>query len=162
MDSAADRVLTCVVQARGSRKKPSFWKPYIDLLPPELSNPFMWSEAELMLLEGSDVADAARQEKRRLRAEYDQLRSHVFTHDRKTFPKEAFSLKKWMWACALYDSRVIQLNRQNQQGNTPTWIPLIDMVNCIESQDKTFIKYDSGLKAAVMYADRNTASGAQV
>lgn len=36
------------------------------------------------------------------------------------------------------------------------------MVNCIESQDKTFIQYDQSLKAAVMYADRPTPQGVQV
>ena len=46
--------------------------------------------------------------------------------------------------------------------NTPTWIPLIDMVNCIESHDKTFIQYDTSLQAAVMYADRPTPKGVQV
>ena len=115
-----------------------------------------------LLWQGSEVAEAARQERRRLRAEYDDLRSKVFAHNRKAFPKEAFSLKKWLWACGLYDSRVIQLNRHTGLGNTPTWIPLVDMVNCIESQDKTFIQYDQSLKSAVMYADRPTAKGVQV
>ena len=49
------------------------------------------------------MAEAARQEKRKLRAEYDGLRRKVFAHNRKAFPKEAFSLKKWLWGCALYD-----------------------------------------------------------
>lgn len=52
----------------------------------------------------------------KLRAEYDKLRSKVFTHDRSMFPKDAFSLKKWLWGCALYDSRVIQLNRHTGHG----------------------------------------------
>ena len=56
---------------------------------------------------------------------------------RQAFPKAAFTLKKWLWASALYDSRVIQLNRHTGNGNTPTWIPLIDMVNCIESHDRS-------------------------
>jgi hypothetical protein len=123
IDDRVKLIMFLLREARASRKKPSFWKPYIDLLPQNLSNPFLWSEEDLAYLQVSEVAEAARRERRKLRAEYDKLRSKVFTHDRSMFPKDAFSLKKWFWGCALYDSRVIQLNRHTGHGYVPTCGP---------------------------------------
>jgi len=98
-----------------------------------------------------------------MRHTYDQLREHLFAKDRATFPKKAFTLKEWTWAFTMYDSRVIQLHRgNNQEGNTPTFIPLIDMVNCRESHDKTFIKFNDRTQTADMRADVDFAAGEQV
>ncbi|EKX42007.1 hypothetical protein GUITHDRAFT_141487 [Guillardia theta CCMP2712] len=160
--SEKNKVLMYFLLQMYNPKKESFWKPYFDIMPTNLTSPIFWSEDELQELAGSEVSNMARIEKKRLRAMYDELRERIFKHDRKTFLKQAFTLKNWFWANGLYDSRVIQLNRQTGHGNVPTFIPLIDMVNCIESQDKTFIQYDKKLRAAVMYADRAVSRGVQV
>eukprot|EP00960_Hanusia_phi_P007009 199883-Hanusia_phi.AAC.1 len=160
--SEKNRVLMYFLLQMYNPKTESFWKPYFDIMPANLSSPIFWNEDELQELVGSEVPRMARIEKRRLRAIYDELREKIFKHDRKTFAKHAFTLKNWLWANGLYDSRVIQLNRQTGHGNVPTFIPLIDMVNCIESQDKTFIQYDQKLRAAVMFADRAVSRGVQV
>lgn len=63
IDDRVKLIMFLLREARGSRKKPSFWKPYIDLLPQNLSNPFLWSEEDLEHLQVSEVAEAARRER---------------------------------------------------------------------------------------------------
>jgi hypothetical protein len=86
IDNRIKLIMFLLREARDSRKKLSFWKPYIDLLPVNLSNPFLWPQEDIEYLQASEVAEAAIQEQRKLRVEYDQLRSHVFSHNRKVCP----------------------------------------------------------------------------
>eukprot|EP00293_Proteomonas_sulcata_P001483 CAMPEP_0184329582 /NCGR_PEP_ID=MMETSP1049-20130417/144222_1 /TAXON_ID=77928 /ORGANISM="Proteomonas sulcata, Strain CCMP704" /LENGTH=319 /DNA_ID=CAMNT_0026651963 /DNA_START=27 /DNA_END=986 /DNA_ORIENTATION=+ len=156
-----DKTKLLIYVLKEKHKNESFWKPYLDILPENFSSPMFWTPEELDWLQGSHVKEAAKREKSEIQKQYYLLREHVFAADRKTFPKKSFSQKEWMWATALYDSRVIQLNR-GTGTNVPTFTPLIDMVNCKESSDRSFIYFNPETRTADMFADRPVKLGEQV
>jgi hypothetical protein len=83
VDDRVKLIMFLLREARGSRKKPSFWKPYIDLLPQNLSNPFLWPEEDLAYLQASEVADAARRERQVVRVKWRKI-AFDFAHPRPT------------------------------------------------------------------------------
>lgn len=143
-----------LIQER-SLGKDSFWDPYIDILPKEnnLIPLFLWSDEELVLLQGSPSVSAARSLQSKLKLEYETTVQTVFENDRERFSEDVFTFDAWKWAFGILFSRAIML----QQEGCIALVPYADLINhsCFCS---TFIDMQTEIisrkKHVVLYTDR--------
>ena len=105
----------------------SFWKPYLDILPPdeELIPLFRWSDEELGLLKGSPTLVACTSLKQKLRKEYQTAVETVFEQHPSVFPLDVYSFEAWEWAFAVLFSRAILLRKES----TLALVPYADLLN---------------------------------
>ena len=94
----------------------SFWAPYLNVLPStaaEVGASFIWSDAELALLQGSAALNEAREFAARLRTSYSELAAPGGPIDtmaaRALAPADAMSFEQFEWAMAVLFSRAINM-----------------------------------------------------
>ena len=90
----------------------SFYKPYIDILPPTVSSvspTFIWSDEELETLKGSPLYPATISLKTKLRSEYQRYVVPLIQGDDRRFTEEFYSMENWEWAFTMLFSRAVRL-----------------------------------------------------
>ena len=120
---------------------PSFWKPFIDILPASFNLPLYWPDADLARLDGTGVASAVRKLRSERRASFEKYRAVV--EDNPSDPeasswgglfagsifsaelRAAFDFELYDWAHSVLDSRTIWID-----GRHRCFVPMLDMVNC--------------------------------
>jgi len=114
-------IIMVVVFILSTIKKDSFYKPYYDLLPRDISNfPVFWSDKEYNLLAGSHILYKIRQ------------RQKAFIEDYNTIidvcPEfKQWSLKDFLWARTIVGSRNFGIDIGGV--NRTAMVPLSDMLN---------------------------------
>lgn len=102
-----------------ARRREGFFKPYIDILPQDMSHmPMYMSDSELACLQGSAVLAKIRQEIEKTGAEYDALAGHLP-------PDMLFSEREYMWAKGIARSRLLNVHFMTDAA----MVPLADMMN---------------------------------
>jgi len=146
----------------GVKGSASKWWAYICSLPKRVTSPLSMrvDEAEA-LLKGSLIVDDIRRQDARQREEYKLVQQHFLPLIPKNYHR-AFTFELFAWASRLQNSRVINLEVDIGKPRVQTFIPYIDMVNSIESDDDTFVRFDPASRSAVIRADRNAEKGVQV
>ena len=108
------------------RGEASEWAPYLAILPTaaELNVPLLWSEEErARLLAGSHLQGIVDQLSGELGEQWQALDASTFAADRDTFPADAFSRERFLWAHAICLSRALPF------GDELSLIPLLDLAN---------------------------------
>jgi hypothetical protein len=104
----------------------SFWKPYIDLLPVSHDSPAFYTDAELLLVNGTGMMQRARDVRRDMLQTYSWIRTSVLRDNKypEAFPAWAITEAHWLWAAGILNSRMIWWD------NGPHLVPMLDMINC--------------------------------
>eukprot|EP01065_Artemidia_motanka_P009262 TRINITY_DN14729_c0_g1_i1.p1 TRINITY_DN14729_c0_g1~~TRINITY_DN14729_c0_g1_i1.p1 ORF type:complete len:461 (+),score=162.86 TRINITY_DN14729_c0_g1_i1:67-1449(+) len=111
---------------------PSFWKPYIDLLPGSFNTPVFWTERELNELRGTGVDDEVRQYKAQAREDFRSFKKALEKEDLLEDPlREHLNFGTYLWASMVADSRTIWID-----GRHRVFLPMLDMVNCRDHPTK--------------------------
>ncbi|EQC25525.1 hypothetical protein SDRG_16608 [Saprolegnia diclina VS20] len=136
----------------------SAWFPYLDLLPAlnEVpATPLFYTEAELALLEGTDLGGLVLAYRDQVTKSYDAIR--------RVFPRDVFSLAAYTHTRFLLDTRSIWW------GGERHLVPILDMVNCLGEGPVHSTVLESGVSAvapteafASTRAKTAFAAGAQV
>lgn len=103
------------------KRKGGFWKPYVDILPRDLSgHPLFFAESELAYLAGSSCLREIRSRTRQIDAEYQGLIASL--------PQDqTFTREEYVWARIIVDSRV---HRARAFGvETVVLVPLADLLD---------------------------------
>lgn len=105
----------------------SFWKPYLDILPPdeELIPLFRWDDEDLQLLKGSPTLTAAESLNQKLHREFEECNQSIFAKNRQLFSEEVYNYAAWEWAFAVLFSRAIMLTSAQQIA----LVPYADLLN---------------------------------
>ncbi|PRP77191.1 hypothetical protein PROFUN_13377 [Planoprotostelium fungivorum] len=106
---------------------PSFWTPYFQILPEDITTPLSFTEEELEMLKGTNLPDATRKIKIKLRTIYDTLFPALFESHPKLFQKNLFTWKHFTWAYQVFWSRALSVIIDNVQQ--AAMVPLSDMLN---------------------------------
>jgi len=147
-----------------AKGRESFWKTYIDILPPdeELNALFRWSEEETALLAGSPTLVAAQSLRKKLENEYELLCEEVMQSRADLFPKDTFTFDAWEWAFAVLFSRCICLPSTQELA----LVPYADLLNHSAFCSTFFDSEEGGFMAdgrnVVLYADRTYNQTEQV
>jgi histone-lysine N-methyltransferase SETD3 len=101
----------------------SFWKPYIDILPPTYGDfPQFYSSGELKQLKGSFILDMIKSRNLNLEKEFNELVQAIPIFGKK------ITLRDYIWARIAVVSRVFQINLGNKE-KTEGLVPMADMLN---------------------------------
>ena len=139
----------------------SLWKAYFDVLPDaeEVYPAFIWSEAELALLEGSPTFSAAKSLQMKLKTEFELLKSNVFERYPSQFPSGQFSFELFQWAFIMLFSRAARLTSK-LGGEELALVPYADLMNhnpysntYIDAQ-RSGVAFISKTEEVAVYADR--------
>ncbi len=122
-----EEVMIAYILIEKIQDEKSFWYPYFNVLPKNISNLSFFSDSELTYLQDNDLINKSQQNKQELLNKYnnfmsklDSLTSHL------TFPSEQrppILFEDYLWAQAILDSRALRF-----QGK-PNLIPFADMFN---------------------------------
>eukprot|EP01103_Thecamoeba_quadrilineata_P010817 TRINITY_DN2440_c0_g1_i1.p1 TRINITY_DN2440_c0_g1~~TRINITY_DN2440_c0_g1_i1.p1 ORF type:complete len:388 (+),score=95.21 TRINITY_DN2440_c0_g1_i1:94-1257(+) len=135
-------------------KEASFWDPWIQILPKELSNTIFFNEAEMMELQGSPLYDMTEHLQGQLLETW-QRYCRLFVGDGPgQFPDEEFTLERYKWSLATSWARTFLVtlvpDDSNESGETnenkqaTAFIPLADLLNyntndpCGGDMDETY------------------------
>ncbi|KDO32531.1 hypothetical protein SPRG_03006 [Saprolegnia parasitica CBS 223.65] len=105
----------------------SAWFPYLDLLPAlddVPAAPLFYTEAELALLDGTDLGSLVLAYRDQVTKSYDAIRRVVLTKFPQVFSSDVFSLAAYTHTRYLLDTRSIWW------GGERHLVPILDMVNC--------------------------------
>jgi histone-lysine N-methyltransferase SETD3 len=101
----------------------SFWKPYIDILPPTYGDfPQFYSSTELKQLKGSFILDMIKSRNLNLEKEFNEMIKAIPIFSKK------ITLRDYIWARIAIVSRVFQINLSNNE-KTEGLVPMADMLN---------------------------------
>jgi hypothetical protein len=109
--------------ALGERSR---FAPFVSTLPPsdDLGIPLLWTEEYTeSLLRGSHLTKRAARLRGDLSAEFMGLEQDVFVHERTAFPKDVFSVDRYLWAHALILSRALPVSEEL------ALIPILELSN---------------------------------
>jgi hypothetical protein len=125
-------LLLYLLREKQKGEKSFFW-PYLAVLPPAFDTPYYWSDQELGLLNGSEVIDGVKQERNRIRNQYQYLKRSVIDRNSDFFqPEKAYSYEEYEWATNAMNSRTIWTINGNGKRSL---VPLLDAVNGMEGPD---------------------------
>jgi len=166
-------IATHLIYERNVVGEKSFWKPYLDVLPPveEVNPTFTWSDEDLAFLDGSPVIAATRSLQAKLKREYDALiggdRGLIARFPSK-FPAEAFTYENWVWAFTMLFSRAIRL-RNLKEGEGLALVPYADFINhspfsgaYVDARESGSWLFKEGEEEVILYADRGYRKMEQV
>jgi len=146
-------------------KEKSFYKPYLDVLPPtsEVNPTFLWSDDDLSFLEGSPVVAATKSLQSKLRREYDSLLlgpDGLSTKYPQLFSLDIFTYENWLWAFTMLFSRAVRL-RSVSTGETLALVPYADLINhspfsgaYLDGRESGDWLVKDGFEEVILYAER--------
>ncbi|KAI9093750.1 hypothetical protein DFS34DRAFT_256654 [Phlyctochytrium arcticum] len=114
---------------------PNAWSPYIGILPKfdELHTPILWpaDSPARQMLEATELRDAVEQKLESLNQEYNEMKAYL------SELSPDVSMQDWMWADAIFWSRVLSFHSAIQhsapndetEGDDHHLIPLVDFCN---------------------------------
>ena len=103
--------------------KNSFWKPFIDILPPTYGDfPQFYNQSELKKLKGSFILDMIKSRNLNLEREFNELILHIPVFGKK------INLRDYIWARIAIVSRVFQIVYSDVK-KTQGLVPMADMLN---------------------------------
>lgn len=129
----------------------SFWKPWIQILPEELTNTIFFNDVELSLLQGSSLLEMTHHLKAQLADTWQHYCSLFVGEEDGLFPKESFTLERYKWALATAWARTFLVSlsppenpEEEDLKQATAFIPLADMLNysandpCGGDMDETY------------------------
>lgn len=105
--------------------------PYLAILPSPtaIAHPLLWEDEYCAkLLQGSHLVERLARLRSDLRDEFSGLSADVFERDRATFPADAFTPERYLWAHALVLSRSLPVG-EDPDGAELSLVPLLDLAN---------------------------------
>jgi len=146
----------------------SFWRPYIDSLPRNLSSPLYWDPAHLYKLEGSKALYYIAKVKATVAKQY----AHVYFRLEKqlefaVMKREAFKWDLFLWAITTIQARQNPIPVTGQRGNVVdalAMIPFFDLVNHegFGALDEITSEYDAEKNCLRMFAGKDFAAGDEI
>ncbi|KAJ2684657.1 hypothetical protein H4R19_006868, partial [Coemansia spiralis] len=117
------RALLCtfLVHQRFVACEDSFWKPYLDILPDDISTPLCFTAAELGPLKGTPMEHAVADRRAVLEAEHRDAQRAAAA----VVPEAEFGFDRYLWAANVVSSRGFG----QAMGGTNVLLPLLDMMN---------------------------------
>ncbi|GAQ79143.1 hypothetical protein KFL_000250200 [Klebsormidium nitens] len=148
-------VFLTLERRRGGKSE---WAPYVQAMPPleELDSTVFWSDSELALLRGSNLADVTRERRRMMAAEYDALRP-VMQSRPDLFDLVPLSESEFQHGYALVCSRAWMI----EDLDHISMIPFVDFFNH-DGGSISHLSYDKEAGLAYIDADRDYEPGEQV
>ncbi|KAJ3085935.1 hypothetical protein HK102_013674 [Quaeritorhiza haematococci] len=104
-----------------SEDHPSFWKPYFDVLPQSVDTPLFWRTHEKMMLAGTGLENSIGGKLSKLKAEYSAALRHLSATLEPTGtppPGSVVTFESYVWADAVFWSRVISFASQKEGGGS--------------------------------------------
>jgi len=145
---------------------PSFWKPYLDVLPTteDVGCTWTWTDEDISSLSGSPVLSATESMKIKLRKEYEAMITDPLTGVVGRFPShfkaDDFTYERWEWAFTMLFSRAIRL-RNLKEGETVALVPYADLINhspfsqaFVDAREQGDWLFKTGVEEVILYADR--------
>lgn len=151
----------------------SFWKSYLDVLPPieEVNPTFTWSQEDLSFLGGSPVVAATISLQNKLKREFEALLDGpgaLCDQYPTLFPREHFTLEHWEWAFTMLFSRAIRL-RGLKEGEALALVPYADLINhspfsgaYVDAREVGDWLVKTGDEEVILYAERSYRKMEQV
>jgi len=139
----------------------SFWAPYIAILPTaeEVGQTWVWDEADLQLLNGSNVVATTVSLRNKLYSDYELLVATVLEPNR--LDKSVFSWEAFKWAMSMLFSRAINLRETDELS----LVPYADLLNH-SPYINCFFKYEpipfSDERLVILNSDRPYSANDQV
>lgn len=144
---------------RKKKSETSFWKPYLDILPRDISIPFFFHPDTLSLLEHTLVYGEMCKASAEIMRQFEHAISCISKYP--GCPIEKFSFDQFLWAWAILMTRQNRVpkspKKPNAGGDQLCLVPIWDMCNHKPGPVTTFYE-DSCLKS---YAMEDTAKGAE-
>ena len=113
----------------------SFYAPYIDTLPEGHDSLIAWTDAELSLLQGTELECQTDGRKKTTQDIFVDVVLPIIRNAPELWPLSFCTADRFDWAFGCVQTRAFQLN--DQQGNVPTMylIPGVDMLNHTSMKD---------------------------
>ncbi|KAG0375429.1 hypothetical protein BGX24_009138 [Mortierella sp. AD032] len=129
-----------------SATAPSFYKPYLDMIPDQIHTALSFDEQEMERLRGTNAYMAVKELQESLRAQYDKA-MEVVGSDLKV--EDGYTWERFLWAKTVISSRTFpaSLFGNETQGNI-VLIPLADSMNHKSRHKITWLKTAEGLQMA--------------
>lgn len=142
VEDAESLVIVYLLHERFAEGAQSFYKPYIDILPPapeDISTPIFFSDEKLHRLRGTAIPDRVMQYRRRVSLMYQSMVDGLFSQFSSDYPFDPtiFSLRHFQWGFG------ILMTRQVWWDNEAHLSPMTDLANCQESTDGTLHKTEA-------------------
>eukprot|EP00164_Ancoracysta_twista_P007306 GFYU01010344.1.p1 GENE.GFYU01010344.1~~GFYU01010344.1.p1 ORF type:complete len:606 (-),score=219.40 GFYU01010344.1:25-1611(-) len=107
-----------------SKKKDSFWAPYIEVLPKDYNHvPMMFDDDVLDELEGTGIPQQARDRMEKYKRSFKGMKNAVF-NKYEEFKQLGITWNDYIWAANVLDSRSIWWHGERHL------VPLLDLINC--------------------------------
>lgn len=139
----------------------SFWKPFIDILPKDLSNfPLFFSEEEINLMQGHRLHKQILKTKERIRKYYDEI---ICPEAKDLFSVDYCSVVKFdffMWALLNVKSRAFEFNRKRLE--VAGICPLSDLLNHSYKYPSLLWRFSASLKGFVVYGNIQSDSNREL
>lgn len=144
------------------RRRNSHWSAYLATLPTseEMRNPLFYNSSELDELQNPKLVKELKDSRSDIISKYRTVRSVVLSAFPQIFDVDSvFTLKNYVWAHTVLDSRTIWWNSERHL------VPLLDLINCKEGPDPYKIHsttLDSSQQYAVTKASWDFLAGEQL
>jgi len=135
-------------------KPTSFFKPYYDILPQDVSNfPVFWKEDEIKHLEGSTLPTEVRQRIAKIRNDYDIIGEVIpnFLRD--------FTFEKFLWCRTIVGSRNFTITIAG--GKRTSMVPQADMLNHYRPRETSWT-YENDIDCFTITSLKPLKKGQQV
>eukprot|EP00164_Ancoracysta_twista_P007028 GFYU01009901.1.p1 GENE.GFYU01009901.1~~GFYU01009901.1.p1 ORF type:complete len:532 (-),score=121.60 GFYU01009901.1:218-1813(-) len=156
------------------------FRPYIDILPTEFSDPLSWSEEELNHIRGTNLGLSLDSLRGSIQDVYDGLVPPLTKHNPTLFPDDVFSVESFTWARSAFLSRsfpqVLLYSKEeeaelnlpeldgilvpymdslnHEYGKKVTWIPThVSKSGCLEMQSDA--QYNAGENVSQNYGAKS-------
>lgn len=152
--SAPNHNQIIVFMLQDMMKPTSFFKPYYDILPQDVSNfPVFWEEDELKHLEGSTLPTECKQRIAKIRNDYNIIGEVVpnFLRD--------FSFKKFLWCRTIVGSRNFTITIGS--GKRTSMVPQADMLNHYRPRETSWT-YENDIDCFTITSLKPLKKGQQV